>query len=400
MMMAYKSRIIIENSSKIVGELSNDFLKADEIFEKVIGMKMPMTAGKEEMSYKDIVLEKIAKKLKGEPFTSYVESFLPETNELLAGGWEQNRFIIIAARPAMGKTLYAVNEICHFREQFRGTKKVVVFFNLEMSSEQIKNRIMARDLGIETNRIKNADYASSEILKVEKYLDKVDDNLFVICDSSVTPASMNYELNRIKSMGYEIGAIVVDYIQLMSSGSSHANRENEISSISRELKKFTGKYKCPVFGLSQLSRAVETRGGTKYPMLSDLRESGSLEQDADIVQFLYRPEYYGINEDENGDSTDGVIEIITAKNRDGAIGKVKGAIKSFGKMKIEPFVAVNRPNIDHNIPVNEFNSYLAKKEAEVEKVESSKKPVSNVIKRASLFDFDSGDGDGMDNLEF
>jgi replicative DNA helicase len=123
-------------------------------------------------------------------------------------------------------------------------------------------------------------------------------------------------------MQHDIQLIVIDYIQLMTAGTKSGNREQEISTISRSIKEIAKELNVPIIALSQLSRAVETRGGDKRPMLSDLRESGAIEQDADMVCFIYRPEYYGLIEDENGMPTDGIGEIIVAKHRNGSLDTV------------------------------------------------------------------------------
>ncbi|MEX0882009.1 MAG: DnaB-like helicase C-terminal domain-containing protein, partial [Cyclobacteriaceae bacterium] len=149
--------------------------------------------------------------------------------------------------------------------------------------------------------------------------------LFVDDTPALSILELRAKCRRLKAQN-DVQLIVVDYLQLMSGdskGGNGGNREQEISSISRALKKIAKELNVPVIALSQLSRAVETRGGDKRPQLSDLRESGAIEQDADIVMFLYRPEYYGITEDEDGNSTAGVGEVIIAKHRNGSLENVK-----------------------------------------------------------------------------
>jgi replicative DNA helicase len=124
-------------------------------------------------------------------------------------------------------------------------------------------------------------------------------------------------------MQHDIKLVIIDYLQLMNAGSKSGNREQEISTISRSIKEIAKEINVPIIALSQLSRSVETRGGDKRPMLSDLRESGAIEQDADMVLFIYRPEYYGLIEDENGMPTEGIGEIIVAKHRNGSLDTVR-----------------------------------------------------------------------------
>lgn len=147
------------------------------------------------------------------------------------------------------------------------------------------------------------------------------DNMRIYDNSDITISEMRSECKKLK-MKHGLDLVIVDYLQLMNDERYSGNRVQEISQISRGLKKLAKECNCPVIALSQLSRSVEQRPD-KRPMLSDLRESGSIEQDADVVMFIYRDEYYGITEDENGESTKGVSEILIAKHRGGSLGKVK-----------------------------------------------------------------------------
>ncbi|WP_288426118.1 replicative DNA helicase [uncultured Spirosoma sp.] len=204
--------------------------------------------------------------------------------------------------------------------------KPVAIFSLEMSSVQLVNRLISAEAEIDSEKIRKGTLAPHEWTQLHHKIQRLTEAPIFIDD---TPALSILELRakcrRLKAQ-HDIQMVVIDYLQLMSgdsSGRAGGNREQEIASISRALKNLAKELNVPVIALSQLSRAVETRGGDKKPQLSDLRESGSIEQDADMVCFLYRPEYYNITQDENGNSTVGVGEVIIAKNRSGSLDTVQ-----------------------------------------------------------------------------
>lgn len=223
----------------------------------------------------------------------------------------------------------------------------VAFFSLEMSEIQIIMRLISGEAELESDKLKRGTLADYEWQQLRQKTIKLGESPIFIDD---TPALSLLELRakcrRLKAQ-HDIQMIIVDYLQLMTAGNaknSPGNREQEISTISRGLKSLAKELNVPVIALSQLSRAVETRGGDKKPMLSDLRESGSIEQDADMVIFLYRPEYYNITEDMEGNSTKDVGEVIVAKHRNGSLDTVK--LRFVGKYtKFENLDSFNiRPN--------------------------------------------------------
>lgn len=204
--------------------------------------------------------------------------------------------------------------------------KPVAIFSLEMSSVQLVNRLISAEAEIDSEKIRKGTLAPHEWTQLHHKIQRLTEAPIFIDD---TPALSILELRakcrRLKAQ-HDIQMVVIDYLQLMSgdtSGRAGGNREQEIASISRALKNLAKELNVPVIALSQLSRAVETRGGDKKPQLSDLRESGSIEQDADMVCFLYRPEYYNITQDENGNSTAGIGEVIIAKNRSGSLDTIQ-----------------------------------------------------------------------------
>ncbi|RZJ77648.1 MAG: replicative DNA helicase [Flavobacterium sp.] len=240
----------------------------------------------------------------------------------ITGGWQKSDLVIIAARPAMGKTAFVLTCARNAAVDF---KKPVVVFSLEMSSVQLVNRLISGETEIEQEKVRKGNLAEWEWQQLHSKIGTLTEAPLLIDD---TPALNIFEFRakcrRLKSQ-YDIQMIIIDYLQLMhGKGEGGGNREQEIGSISRALKSVAKELEVPVLALSQLSRAVESRPGQngKRPMLSDLRESGSIEQDADMVLFLYRPEYYGITEDENGRSNAGVGEVIIGKNRHGETGIV------------------------------------------------------------------------------
>lgn len=241
----------------------------------------------------------------------------------MTAGWQKGDLIIIAARPSMGKTAYVLttarNAALHQNEKLR-TK--VAIFSLEMSNQSLVQRLLTME-----GRI-NAQTARSGRLEDEDFKRLIDAagrlftaNIFVDDTPGLSIMELRTKARRLKSE-HDIGLIVVDYLQLMTASGDFGTREQEIASISRGLKALAKELDVPVVALSQLSRAVEQRGGDKRPQLSDLRESGSIEQDADVVCFLYRPEYYGIKTTPEGQSTTGLAEIIIGKQRNGPTGSI------------------------------------------------------------------------------
>ncbi len=240
----------------------------------------------------------------------------------LTSGWQPTELIILAARPAMGKTAFVVSSLRNAAVDFG---MPVAIFSLEMSAVQLVNRMISAEAELDSEKLKKGNLAPHEWTQLHQRIDRLMRAPIYIDD---TPALSILELRakcrRLKQQ-HDIQMIVIDYLQLMQGdgGKGGGNREQEIASISRALKNLAKELNVPVIALSQLSRAVETRGGDKRPQLSDLRESGSIEQDADMVAFLYRPEYYGFTQDDAGNSVQGVGEVIIAKNRSGSLDTIQ-----------------------------------------------------------------------------
>jgi replicative DNA helicase len=220
----------------------------------------------------------------------------------------------------MGKTAFVLSLARNTSVDF---KKPLAIFSLEMSSVQLVNRLISGETELPAERLRKGDLQDHEWAQLNAKIKRLSEAPIFIDD---TPALNIFELRakcrRLKAQ-HDIQMVIIDYLQLMTAGGDgKGNREQEISNISRSLKGIAKELDIPIIALSQLSRAVETRGGNKRPQLSDLRESGAIEQDADMVLFIYRPEYYGITEDEKGNSTAGIAELMIAKHRNGSLSDV------------------------------------------------------------------------------
>ena len=236
-------------------------------------------------------------------------------------GWQPSDLIIIAARPSMGKTAFVLSMA---RNMAIDHEAPVAFFSLEMSAVQLMMRLIVAETGLSGTDIKSGRLTPEQWRHLESATKPLGTAPLYIDD---TPALSVFEFRskaRRLKIHHDIKIIVIDYLQLMTGNQdSKGNREQEVAFISRTLKAIAKELDIPIIALSQLNRSTETRGGSKRPQLSDLRESGAIEQDADIVAFIHRPEYYGINTDENDMPTAGMAEIIIAKHRNGAVTDVK-----------------------------------------------------------------------------
>ena len=241
----------------------------------------------------------------------------------LTSGWQPSDLVIVAARPSMGKTAFTLSLARNAAMEFG---KGVAFFSLEMSSLQLVQRLISMESDIGSSKLRTGQLEPHEWQQLHSAIERTSKApLFIDDTPGINVFELRAKCRRLKAQ-HDIQLIIIDYLQLMTAGTDGnrgGNREQEISSISRALKGLAKELNVPVIALSQLSRAVETRGGSKKPMLSDLRESGAIEQDADIVSFIYRPEYYQIMEDENGNSTKDMADIIVSKHRNGALGEVR-----------------------------------------------------------------------------
>lgn len=240
----------------------------------------------------------------------------------LTSGWQPSDLIILAARPGMGKTAFVLSMA---RNMAIEHDKKVAIFSLEMSSVQLITRIISSETGLNSEKLRKGDLTDYEWKNLTSgVVDLEKAKLFIDDTPALSVFDLRAKVRRLAStQGLDV--IIIDYLQLMTVGGSKAqgNREQEISTISRSLKSIAKELNVPVIALSQLSRAVETRSTSKRPQLSDLRESGAIEQDADIVSFIYRPQYYQIDEWEDGTPCENEAEIIIAKHRNGSLDDVR-----------------------------------------------------------------------------
>lgn len=238
----------------------------------------------------------------------------------LTSGWQKAELVIIAARPSMGKTAFALSMA---RNMAIEHSKHVAIFSCEMSSVQLVNRLIVAETDLPGDKIKNGRLNEEEWKQLDSRIKKLVQAPIFIDD---TPAISIFELRakcRRLMAQHKLDIVIVDYLQLMSGPENSGSREQEVSNISRSLKSIAKELNIPILALSQLNRSVEMRGGSKRPLLSDLRESGAIEQDADMVVFIHRQEKFGIPTFEDGTSTKGIAEIILAKNRNGPVDDVR-----------------------------------------------------------------------------
>lgn len=333
----FHARIITEQSIKrdlirISSTIQKDaFEETTDVFELLDAMEQSLFEISEKNIRKnysdmrsimrDAIIELESRKNQKDGLTGVPSGFT--ALDRVTSGWQKSDLVIIAARPAMGKTAFVLSVL---RNAAVDHNRPVAIFSLEMSSVQLVNRLISAEAELDSDKIKKgslADHEWAQLVHKTAKLSKAP--LFVDDTPALSILELRAKCRKLKAQ-HDIQMVVVDYLQLMSGdskGGFGGNREQEIASISRALKKIAKELSIPVIALSQLSRAVETRGGDKRPQLSDLRESGAIEQDADMVMFLYRPEYYGITEDEGGASTAGVGEVIIAKNRNGSLENIK-----------------------------------------------------------------------------
>ena len=270
---------------------------------------------------------------------SGIPSGFPELDKLTSG-WQPSDLIIVAARPGMGKTALTLSMA---RNMSVAKKIPVAFFSLEMSSIQLITRLISSETGLTSEKLRTGNLEKFEWEQLNVKVSALENAPLYIDDTpSLSIFDLRAKARRLSSQ-YGIKLIVIDYLQLMTASISNknGNREQEISTISRNLKALAKELNIPIIALSQLSRAVETRGGSKRPILSDLRESGAIEQDADIVSFIYRPEYYKIEEwdDEERTPSSGQAEFIVAKHRNGGLDNIRlKFVSSLGRFEnIEEF---------------------------------------------------------------
>ncbi|GAA4319766.1 replicative DNA helicase [Compostibacter hankyongensis] len=323
-------RELIRISGEIIGEAYEDATDVFELMDKAESKLYEITDSHLRKNYSDInqVLAKTLKRIeelrKSDEDVNGVPSGFHSLDKI-THGWQSTDLIIIAARPSVGKTAFALN--LALNAAMHATKPTsVAVFSLEMSTGQLVQRMLSTVSDVLLEKISTGKMEEHEMKQLStRGIDRLSNARIFLDD---TPALNIFELRakcrRLKNKN-ELGMVVIDYLQLMSgTADRNSNREQEISKISRDLKGLAKELEIPVIALSQLSREVEKRKeGNKMPQLSDLRESGAIEQDADMVMFLYRPEYYDVTSDEFGESNKGETHVRIAKHRNGMLDTVK-----------------------------------------------------------------------------
>lgn len=268
--------------------------------------------------------------------------------DAITGGWQKTDLIILAARPAVGKTAFTLN--LAMNAAMNASKPFpVALFSLEMGAGQIVKRMLSCVTEVSMEAITKGKMAEHEFVQLSQRMSKLAQaKIFIDDQAALNIFELRAKARRLKQK-HDIQMILIDYLQLMQAGvNTGGNREQEISKISRDLKALAKELEVPIIALSQLNRSVETRKESKVPQLSDLRESGAIEQDADMVMFLYRPEYYGNSSNEMGETVEGETHIHIAKHRNGSTGQVKVRfIKEYQKfvdLEDDNFDAIRRNN--------------------------------------------------------
>ena len=299
-------------------EDTNDLI--DDAEKKIFSVTKARKAGEfktinEVIKSTQLELERLAKN--GADITGVPSGFYDL--DKLTSGFHERELIILAARPAMGKTAFGLNLAVNAA---KATKKAVAIFNMEMSAEQLAMRMIAAAGGIEQSKLKTGRLEHNDWKKVNEAMSELSEtNLYIEDSSGMTISEIRAKCRRLATSSQGLAMIVIDYLQLISGSAKYeGNRQQEVSEISRSLKTMAMELQVPVIALAQLSRSVELREN-KRPIMSDLRESGSIEQDADIVAFLYRDDYYNKPASETTDVS--VTELIIGKHRSGGTGTIE-----------------------------------------------------------------------------
>ncbi len=319
----YVARQLISLASKVQTGAFSETVKIEDLMQETEGALFELSQKSMKREYQPIgpvmneairILKKSAENTSG--MTGHPSGF--SKLDKLTSGWQKSDLVIIAGRPAMGKTSFALSIAKNMAVDYQIP---VAFFSLEMSSVQLANRLMSNTFEIEGSKMLNGQLDPDEWLRIDKNMDRLGKAPLYIDDTaSLSVFELRSKARRLKSEK-DIQVIIIDYLQLMTaSGMKFGNRQEEVSTISKSLKGLAKDLEIPIIALSQLNRGVESREGNegKRPQLSDLRESGAIEQDADMVLFVHRPEYYRIYEDDKGNDLHGKAEIIVAKHRKGA----------------------------------------------------------------------------------
>lgn len=334
--LEYHSRIIVQKflareliriSTEIQSKAFDDKTDVDDLMQEAEGLLFEVSQRnlKKDVTQINPVIDEAIQRMQAaanKQGTSGVATGFHALDKMTSG-WQRSDLIIMAARPAMGKTAFVLSMAKNMGVDFNTP---VAVFSLEMSNVQLVNRLIQNVCELEGEKVKNGRLDPEEWNKLDVTIKRlIDAPIFVDDTPSLSVFELRSKARRLVKE-HKVQCIIIDYLQLMNaSGMSFGSREQEVSIISRSLKGLAKELDIPIIALSQLNRGVEGRSGLegKRPQLSDLRESGSIEQDADMVCFIHRPEYYHLTEDAQGNSLIGIAEIIISKHRNGAVGDVQ-----------------------------------------------------------------------------
>ncbi len=319
----YLARQLISFASQVQTGAFNEMVKVEDLMQETEGALFELSQKNMRQDYQAIgpimnqamdALKKSAQNTSG--MTGLASGF--NRLDKLTSGWQESDLVIIAGRPAMGKTSFALSVAKNMAVDYQVP---TAFFSLEMSNVQLANRLMSNTFEIEGSKMLSGQLDADEWQRLDKNMDRLGKApLYIDETASLSVFELRTKARRlVREKGVKV--IIIDYLQLMTaSGMKFGNRQEEVSTISKSLKGLAKELSIPIIALSQLNRGVENREGNegKRPQLSDLRESGAIEQDADMVLFVHRPEYYRIYEDDKGNDLRGKAEIIIAKHRKGA----------------------------------------------------------------------------------
>ena len=327
-MEKFIQRELIRISGQVIGDAYEDSTDVFDLLDKAESNLYEITdkhLRKNFKSLKDVLVSTIQEieenKNKKDDLTGVPSGFI--ALDKLTNGWQKTDLIILAARPSVGKTAFALN--LAMNASMNASKQFpVAVFSLEMGAGQIVKRMLSAVTDVSMESISRGKMEEHEFIQLTQRMNKLAKAPIYLDDqAALNIFELRAKARRLKQR-HDIQLIIIDYLQLMQASiDKSGNREQEISKISRDLKALAKELDIPIIALSQLNRGVESRKESKVPQLSDLRESGAIEQDADLVMFLYRPEYYGINNNEMGETIEGETHIHVAKHRNGSTDTLK-----------------------------------------------------------------------------
>jgi replicative DNA helicase len=322
-------RVLINTCTQLAAVGYEDGVESEQLLDDAERMIMDLSQKRVSRSYRSIrellveTLEKIEQLCQKKGGVTGLPTGFTDLDKYTSG-LQPSDLILLAARPSMGKTALGLNIAQNMAVKY---EIPVGIFSLEMSGDQVAQRLLSAESLVDQQRLRTGFLGEEDWPRLLRAATKLSEAPIYIDDTpAITLLEMRSKARRLK-LEYGVGMLMIDYLQLMQAGKRTENRVQEISEISRFLKALARELDIPVLALSQLSRAVEQRGGDRRPMLSDLRESGSLEQDSDVVMFIYRDEYYDEDSEDKG-----VADIIIAKQRNGPTGTIQLAfLKEFTK---------------------------------------------------------------------